>query len=335
MRPGVYEKLLAKFPGHRPSIEQLKAIYLTLEDYPSLLRSLEKQIAIDPKSPENIPLYLKMADILKQKIGREEEAIACYCQVLEIDRSQIDVWQKLYDYYQQKQHYPQLVHTLENIVQLNHKQAEKGWLEIAVIYQKHLKNTEKAIESFNKVLEINSRNLTAIKALAAIYEHLQMWEPYIEMTLARIDLCLDSAEIIELRSSLAQVYQRLQRHEHQELQLLGILKVKFDHRPTVDQLKQLYEQQQNWAKYVRTLEREAQIFCWDSSELIHRYCQIGELLESQLNDSARSIHYYEKSRHLDPNNEEILDILERLYTETVELSQLDQNPDRQSPPMHR
>ena len=319
---GVYEKLLVQFPGHRPSIEQLKMIYLTLEDYPSLLRAMEKQIALDPKSPENISLYLKMADILKQKIGREEEAIACYCRVLEIDRSQLDVWQKLYDYYQQKQHYPQLVHTLENIVQLNHKQAEKSWLEIAVIYQKYLKNIEKAIEAFKKVLEINSRNLTAIRALAAIYEHLQMWEPYIEMALARIDLCLDAEETIELRSSLAQVYQRLQRYDQQELQLLAILKGKFDHRPTVEQLKQLYEQQQNWVKYVRTLEREAQIFCWDSNELIRRYCQIGELLESRIKDSLRAIHFYERSRHLAPNDEEILDILERLYTEASDYRNL-------------
>ncbi|HRU52157.1 MAG TPA: tetratricopeptide repeat protein [Planctomycetota bacterium] len=313
----VYEKVLKEFPTHQKSLEEAKNVYWILQDYLAFLRVLNLQISHNEDSPEMIPLYLKRAEVWKEKLGNEEKAIETYWKILELDRSQLAVWDILYTYYLKNKDYEQVINALVNTIHFDFSRAEANYLEIALLYLDELKEESLAIEFFQKVLEINSCNMQAIKALSVLYEKNQDWEKYIENMVHRLELTMDPKERISLHFSLANVFHAL-KSDDEEKHLIEILKLDYSNRVAIESLKKFYFIRHEWQKFVELFEFESLVFSTMDEHLEQMYIEIATLYEDHLKNIPRCILFYEKARQLFPDRLVTLNALERLYESTEE-----------------
>lgn len=312
---GVYEKVVAEYPDLKV-LENLKALYQTLEDYPALIRALEREAAIISNPQATVGAYLKIAEIFKEKMGQEEQGIGYYRKILEIDRTNLAIWEKLQDYYTRTGNHSALISVLENIVRLDPKRTESGYLQIAQIYRDNLGSTESALEAYKKVLSFNSRNLEAIKALQTVYKAQNAWQPYREILCKQIEIVVDPEQMVALLFKVCEAHRHLNDVESEKTHLKAILKVQHDNKAALSQLKNIYSQQQNWPELVALLEKEPQLFGWDMGTVFERYLEIAQIYLEKLNDVERAIDYYEKAKHINPNHPQVLDNLENLYSQT-------------------
>lgn len=310
-----YEAVLKECPTHKQTLEEIKTVYWTLQAYVSYLRILDMQIAPIARAAEAIPLYLKQAEVWTEQLKNEDKAIEVYWKVLELDKKQLKVWQILYNYYQKKNNYSQIINTLENIISLDYSCAENGYFEIASLYLHNLHDDKLAIEFFQKVLSVNSSHIQSIKALSSLYEKLQIWDLYISNMCHWLELSIDPEEQIDLHFSLAKIFVTLHNDE-EETHLLEVLKIDFANKKAINALKKFYELHEQWDKYALILEREAQVLATMDEELAKMYIAIAVVYEDKLKNLERSILFYEKARYLLPNDLDILDMLERLYEVT-------------------
>src|SRR5262249_30814631 len=71
-----------------------------------------------------------------------------------------------------------------------------------------VKDLEKAIETYNGVLEEEPSDAHALKALDVLYGHLERWEPYVDVLRRRIELDVNEGELIDLKFRLGQTLER-------------------------------------------------------------------------------------------------------------------------------
>jgi tetratricopeptide (TPR) repeat protein len=312
----VYEQVTQKYPQHMATIDNLKTLYLALEDYPALVNTLNKESSIVSKPAQRIPIYIKITEILKEKLGQEKDAIPYYYKALEIDANNLEIWEKLREFYARTEDYPQLIKTITSIIQLDAKRSEHGYLEVARLYRDKIGDINTSVESFKRVLATNSRNLEAIKSLAAIYQAQGEWLLYVELVAKQLELTIDMKEQIELHSNLYQAYRKLNNDREEERHLLDTMKLEYDNKAAIAGLKDLYTRQENWGKYVQIWQKESEIFTWDDATLIERYKTTAQIYVEKLNNAQSAIQYFEKARHLNNNRSDILDALEALYVQT-------------------
>ncbi len=311
----IYEEVIQKYPSHYPTIENLKAIYTNLANYPALIKILQHEISLKAGKSSAIPVYLVTAEIWKEKLNNESKTIECFEEIIKIDPSRLDIQQKLYEYYNRVKNYNQVIISLQNILLYDPKKAEDSYLEIATLYRDNIKNIEQAIINFRNVLKVNPHQIIAIKALANLYEEQKSWAEYLEMIQKRLELSLNIEESISLYFAMCKVARLQNQAGAEEKSLLDILSLQFNQRQALEDLKILYKNQKNWEKYVHVLEREAQFFAWPLNELFTIYTNISQVYEKELKDFHKSIYFYEKALLLFPNSLETLTELERLYTQ--------------------
>lgn len=311
----VYEEMLQKYPNQKQALENLKAVYTTLQEYPALLKAYQLEIKLYSGQVASIPAYLACAEILCEKLNDEVHAIQCYQEVVKLDATRLDIWQKLYDYYRKVANHNLMISALENIIHCDPSKLESARLEIAILYRDHIKDTAKAITNFCEVLRVNPNQLIAIQALAQLYQAQSQWQLYIEMLQKRLELSLDSETSIDLHCSVIHAYRQLQKLEPIEEHLKSILKLQANHRQAIDELQKFYLEKEDWAKYVEVAKQKIQLFSWTVSELFQLYNEIAKRYDNQLHDTSTAIYYYEKACSFDPNNVATLQELVRLYQE--------------------
>src|SRR5262249_18400142 len=80
--------------------------------------------------------------------------------------------------------------------------------EIAKLYETEVKDLDRAIDTYNGVLNDEPTDAHALKALDVLYGHLERWEPYVDTLRRRIELDHNESEIIDLKFRLGQTLEK-------------------------------------------------------------------------------------------------------------------------------
>jgi tetratricopeptide (TPR) repeat protein len=71
-----------------------------------------------------------------------------------------------------------------------------------------VKDLDKAIDTYNGVLEDEPTDAHALKALDVLYGQLERWEPYVDTLRRRIELDVNEGELIDLKFRLGQTLEK-------------------------------------------------------------------------------------------------------------------------------
>ena len=90
----------------------------------------------------------------------------------------------------------------------DHVEKKQISYEIAKLYETELKDLDRAIDTYNAVLEDEPTDVRALAALDVLYRQLERWEPYVDTLRRRIELDVGEAELIDLKYRLGQTLEK-------------------------------------------------------------------------------------------------------------------------------
>lgn len=331
---GHYQRVLALDPVHLEAATALERLFHMAERYEDLASILLKKASILEVSDEQKDHLFRAAALYEEILERPEDAIAVYKKVLEVDSEDLAALDKLIELYLRLEQWPSLLEVYQRKADIVFDAEEKKrlYLEVGAVYEREIGDVAKAIDTYQRILEIEPDDLTAIGRLDALYQASGNWQELHSILEREADLATDPNEVISYRYRIADLWHHQLGDAMRAVEgYREILAVVPDHQPTLDALEKMiqegkepreaalvlepvYSQYGEFERLVRVLE--VQIAHEDDPirrvELLHR---VAELSEVQLERSQDAFAAFARAFPLDNANEHTMASLERLADE--------------------
>jgi golgin subfamily B member 1 len=327
-----YNRVLDVSPGHVEAAAAIQAIHERNADYPALVVALKTKSELIHELPERKALLFKAAQILEEVLEQYDEAIATYCQVLDLDDVdlraldalerlyiRLERWEPLKDVYAKK---AELAETPDDKKQMLYV--------LGQVYDRELGDTAKAIETYQAILDIEVDELPAIQALDRLFGQAERWYDLLQNLERQVELAESAGECVGLKYRIGQLWQRqltdlaraieaykdaldMDPSHYETLQALEALLRSNEGEPVLAAhvLEPIYEAQGEFERLVDVLEVMVG-HCEDPLarvELLHR---LANLHEYRLERYADAFTAFSRALREDNGNETSLAHLERL-----------------------
>ncbi|HSN99926.1 MAG TPA: tetratricopeptide repeat protein, partial [Candidatus Nanopelagicales bacterium] len=326
-----FRKVLEIDPANLYAAESLERIFRTAERYQELSQILQQKAEILDDINEKKAALFSAASIEEDVLERHDPAIAVYGKVLELDNEDLRAidaliklylglsrWQDLLTVYQRK---------ADLVVDAEEK--KRIYYQIGAVYERELGDVQSAIDTYQRVLEIDPDDLQALGRLDVLYQTSQNWTELLSVLQHEAELASDPAESISYQYRIAELYEKHLEDVPRAIELYrDLLQQMPDHEPTLQALEAIkggtvdplgaalvlepiYDASGEWQKLISVLE--VQVSATDDPyakvDLLHR---IARLAEEMLNDHVFAFETYARAVTFDIANEDSLGNLERL-----------------------
>ncbi|MFO0712453.1 MAG: tetratricopeptide repeat protein [Sandaracinus sp.] len=353
-----HQRILELDGSNLNAASSLERLFQGVEQYePLALILLRKAEMLD--SPEEKKEHLfRAAAIYEEILERPTDAIEVYKKVLTVDAEEVQALDKLIELNLKLERWTDLlgVYTQKADVVGDPDEKKRLFVEVGAVYEHELQDAAKAVDTYQRILEIDPDDVTAIQRLDVLYQAAGNWQELRQILEREADLASDPNEVISYRFRIADLHHHQLSDASKAVEGYGeILGVVPDHQPTLDALEAMikegkepvraattlepvYQQFGEWAKLVAVLE--VQVSHEEDArrkvELLHR---IAELSETQLESAQQAFDAFARALPFDNADDHTLGSLERLAAELdafkrvtelydAELDKLADRPDR-------
>jgi tetratricopeptide (TPR) repeat protein len=356
----LYRKVLEIEPRNLDAVDALRGLFQTAERYADMSVILQRKAQILDEPSEKKEALFAAASLEEDVLSRPESAIEVYEAVLEIDQEDLRALDALINLYLALGRWEALIATQQKKVDLVSEADEKKaiFYQVGAVYERELKDVPRSIDTYQRVLELDPDDLTALGRLDVLYQTAGDWAELLTVLSKEAELTSDPAEAISYQYRIAELYERRLDDTERAVELYrDILNIQTDHAPTLQALEGIksgssaqalaaahalepvYDAMAEWERLIGALEVQAR-FAEDSFgrvELLHR---IATLYEDRRSDVDGAFDVYARAVAVDSQNEDSLGALERLAGVTgrwsdvariygEELARLGDEPERQ------
>lgn len=326
-----YKQVLELDNQHEGAADALERLYQMSEQYEALagiyLAKARMSADLDVQKQQLFRAAQTYEDILENP----ERAIEVYREVLEQDSEDIPALDKLIELHLKLEKWEPLleVYTRKSDIVVDPEEKKRLFVEMGAVYERELNDLSKAIDTYQRILEVDPDDLTAIGRLDALYVATENWEELLSVLEREADLTQDPYEAVAFRYRIAELWdQRLGDSTRAVEGFREILDLSPDHAATLaalegmiagkreplaaaEVLDPVYRQLGEWAKLaevqeVRVANEEDPL---RKVELLHG---LAELFELQLDNVRGAFDAFGRSLVFDTNNEVSQAALERL-----------------------
>lgn len=326
-----YQKVLERDNSQIEAADALERLYQLSERYEDLagIYLVKAEILDIPDEQRNY--FFRAASIYEEILEKPLEAIEVYNRLLKIEPDDITAIDKLIELYLQLEKWENVLtaytHKADIVDDVDEKKSL--YLEVGAVYERELKEIEKAIDSYQRILEIDPDDLVAIGRLDALYQMTGNWEELLPVLEREADLAEDPTEVISYRYRIGELWERKLNDAERAVEVYrDILEITSDHAPTLAALEAMmaedreskavavvlepiYQAAGEYAKLVQTLE--IQIKYEEDPlrkvELLHR---IASLHQVNLGQTAQAFEAFARALSYDNQDQETLSSLELL-----------------------
>ncbi len=329
-----YQRVLGLDPSHIESASALERLFHMAERYEDLAQILLTKAQILEAPDEQKEHLFRAAALYEEILERPTDAIAVYRKVLEVDSEDISALDKLIELHLRLEQWEDLLRVYERKADIVFDAEEKKrlYLEVGAVYEREIGDVAKAIDTYQRILEIEPDDLTAIGRLDALYQASGNWQELLSILEREADLAGDPNEVISYRYRIADLWDHKLGDATRAVEgYREILAVVPDHQPTLEALERMiqegkepreaalvlepvYSQYGEFERLVHVLE--VQIAHEEDPvrkvELLHR---VAELQEVQLEKAREAFDAHARALPFDSANDHTLASLERLADE--------------------
>jgi tetratricopeptide (TPR) repeat protein len=330
-----YYAVLEVDPAHMDSADSLERIFLQLDDSVRLVQVVLRKAEIVMDPVEKKELYFRAAQIQEEVLEDLDAAIGVYNQVLDLDEDdrmaldnlekiyiRLERWENLKDVYAKK---AELAETDEDRKQMLYV--------LGQVYDAELKDVERAIDTYQSILEIDPEDYQAIQALDRLYFTAERWYDLLSILEREVELAGDSPEVVGLKHRIGQLWE----HHLDDLvravdSYREALELDPMHEPTIaaldaiahgdkepvgaaQVLEPIYESAMEWERLIDLCEVMAK-HADDPYTRVELLSRVAVYYETQLDRQQEAFDAYGRAFREEPGHEETVGHLERLAAET-------------------
>ena len=299
-----YREVLAVEQTHGPSLKALERLYEQLEQWHDLLDIYDLQLSLANDPAEQVSLHTKAALVYENYFQDAERAIESYSRVLMAAPDDINAVVELERLYEHSERWSELVETYERHLQIAQDPTDQINLlmRMGVVYRDCLVDIYRAIESYNRILEVDPRNAEALTELAALYEMASDWEACLRTYDALSNVVTDLETGVEIQYKMGRILEdNLSNLDAAEERYRFALELEPAYKPAIESLRTIYERRQEWPKVILMLRQEEE-FTPDLDEKSRLFYHIGAIYQQHLGDATSARESYEQAMLMSPQN---------------------------------
>ncbi|MFT3922541.1 MAG: hypothetical protein QM778_08405 [Myxococcales bacterium] len=326
-----YRKVLEHDAHHLEAASALERLYLQSEQYEALAGICLAKAKMLSELDEQKQYLYRAAQIHEEVLNQPLLAVDVYKQVLELDGEDLHSLDQLSELYLKLGRWEDLMAAYAKKADIVSSPEDKKaiYSEIGAVYERELNDPARAIDTYQRILEVDPDDRAAIGRLDALYLATENWTELMSVLEREVDLTGDPYVSIGYRYRIAELWdQKLSDstravdgfreilelspdHEATLIALEGMIAGKREPLAAAEVLDPVYRQLGEWAKLAAvqevrvTYERDAA----RKVELLHG---LAELSEVQLENAPAAFEAYGRSLAFDPSNDNTQQALERL-----------------------
>jgi tetratricopeptide (TPR) repeat protein len=326
----LYRKVLSTDPTNLSAAESLQTLFQSTERYADMSLILQRKAEILEDMDEQKSALYQAATLEEEVLDRKENAIGVYLKILEIDPEDLRSIDALINLYLGLSRWEELLGVYSRKADLVIDTEEKKLIfyQVGAVHERELSDVSRAIDTYQRVLELDPDDLTALGRLDVLYQTAQNWQELLSVLTHEAELTADPNEAVSYQYRIAELYEKHLEDVERAVELYrDILGIVPDHGPTLSALEGIkngerapaaagvlepvYDAMGEWQRLISVLEVEVR-FADDpftQVDLLHR---IARLYEENLGDHANAFETYARAVAVDSQNEESLASLERL-----------------------
>ncbi|HOU52746.1 MAG TPA: tetratricopeptide repeat protein [Myxococcota bacterium] len=252
--------------------------------------------------------------VIARELGQPTRAAEVFEKALQIAPDDETALTALTDLYRQMNRGEDLVRILGLRVEQTPDFLEKVAFQTELAQVSETLGSDRALEAWRKVLELDEQNLEALAALARLHEQREEWEDLWKV----LDLTsqVDPASELEIRVRMARLADARFRDNRRSIAAWNyVANLEPTHQEALDRLQTLYGEEEDWRGLAEVYERLLDV----SQSVPDRalFCErLAILHENLLGDKAKALDFWQQFRDLDPENREAFENVARLLAET-------------------
>lgn len=327
----LYRRVLTIDPTNLGAAEALQTLFQSTERYGDMSLILQRKAEILEDIDDQKSALYQAATLEEEVLERKENAIGVYMKILEIDPEDLRSIDALINLYLGLARWEELLGVYSKKADLVVDVEEKKLIlyQEGAVYERELNDVRRAIDIYQRVLELDPDDLTALGRLDVLYQTAENWQELLSVLQHEAELTADPAEAVSFQYRIAELYEKHLDDVERAVELYrDILGIQPDHTPTLSALEGIkngeraplaaagvlepvYDAMGEWPRLISVLEVQVRFADdpYTKVDLLHR---VARLYEENLGDHASAFSTYARAVQVDSQNEESLASLERL-----------------------
>jgi len=310
-----YQAILSRIPGHAAALAGLGKLYYRLQNWDGLVSVFDVEIAAAEDPKQKAARMYKAAEVLEERLGRQEDAISRYNACLTFQPGYLPAQKALSRLYERQGRYAELVSMYEqDLLQT----ADRDQLiitlnKMAVIYEDRLSDLDHAIECMKRILDLASDHLPTIRNLARLYERAGRYRELIETQELEASFAGDTKQVLSLYHRNAEILDEHLKDRAGSIAVYErVLALSPSYLPALKALGRLYAQEGRWDELIKMYRAEAEIAS-STEQASTLLFKVGELYEHRLKNENDAVASYQEALTLAPSYFPALRALARIY----------------------
>ncbi|RKH44725.1 tetratricopeptide repeat protein [Corallococcus sicarius] len=310
-----YQAILARIPSHAAALAGLGKLSYRMQNWEGLVVVFDAEVTAAEDAKGKAARMYKAAEILEERLGRPEDAIARYNACLQLQPGYLPAQKALTRLYERQGRFAELVGMFEqDLLQTNDRDQLITTLnKMAVIYEDRLGDLDHAIECMKRILDLASDHLPTLRNLARLYERAGRHRELLETNDLEASFAGDTKQVLSLLHRNAEI---LDEHLKDRVGAITayerVLALSPSYLPALKALGRLYAQDARWEKLIDMYRAESEISSStdQAAALIYK---IGELYEHRLKQENEALASYQEALMLAPSYFPALRALARIH----------------------
>ncbi len=310
-----YRAVVDLAPGHAGALAALGKLYHRRGQWPDLLSTYEAEIAATRDSRQRAAKLYKSAEILEEKLGKPEAAIARYNEVLTAHPGYLPAQKALTRLYEKSGKIGELCEMYEREIAATRDRDQRIalWTQVAQLADERLGDVDRAVRAYLAVIEEAPDHLPTIRALARLCERSQRWRELIWAHELEAGLAGDQKQVISLLHRNCEILEEFLGDKDAAIEAYRkVLSLSPSYLPALKALGRLYAQKGRWEELAAMYRQEADVAV-SADETAALIYKIGELLEDKLGREEQALAAYREVLTVLPHHLPALGALQRIY----------------------
>jgi tetratricopeptide (TPR) repeat protein len=298
-----FEKVLEVAPNDDAALANIESMLAKKNDWHRLLKVYEGVAAQDTEKKEFA--LRAAAKVAREQLDDLELTAGFFLKIIEVAPADAKAIDFLESHYGKTQQWNELVLVLEKQLEglkgTDERELAPLLQRLAKVSEEGLRDEERAIRYYQRLVDVAPQNRRALDALSRIYESTERWSEFVEVTRRQTKVTKDRNVKALLYFKCGSVMEAKFNKEDEAIRYYdAAIKTSPACLPAVHGMRDLYLRRKDWPRVIQTLELEVKLW-QDDKERAGVFAQIGRIYGEELNQPDRAMHYYESALAVDPD----------------------------------